>query len=72
MVDTPDKVRNTIKLFEENKEKEGIKTIIQEMMGENEERTKQFEDAQLFNDIELDTGFGVDQITVVEQLLEGD
>ena len=50
MMDTPDKVKNTIKLYEENKDKEGIKTIIQEMMGPNEERAKQFKDAQLLID----------------------
>ena len=72
MIDNPDKVKNTIKLYERNKHREGIKTIIQEMMGSNEERAKQFKDAQLFDDVSLDTAFGVDQGTILEKLLEGD
>ena len=40
MIDNPDKVKNTIKLYERNKDREGIKTIIQELMGSNEDRAK--------------------------------
>ena len=60
MIDNPDKVKNTIKLYERNKDREEIKTIIQEMMGSNEDRVKIFKDAQLFDEIFLDTAFGVD------------
>ena len=41
------------------------------MVGSNEDRAKQFKDAQLFNE-SLDTAFGVDQRTILEKLLEGD
>ena len=60
MIDNVNKVKNTIKLYERNKDREGIKTIIQEMMGSNEDRANKFKDARLFNDIYLDTGFGFD------------
>ena len=59
-------------LYEKNKNKEGIKTIIEEMIGSNEDRVKQFKDAQLLNDVSIDTSFGVDQRTILEKLLEGD
>ena len=72
MINNPDQVKNTIKLYEDGKVKQGIKTIIQEMMGSNEDRAKKFKEARLFNDIYLDTVFGVDQCTILETLLEGD
>mgnify|MGYP001101432510 CR=1 FL=1 len=59
-------------MYEKNKNKEGIKTIIEEMIGSNEDRVKQFKDAQLLNDVSIDTSFGVDQRTILEKLLEGD
>ena len=73
MIDNPDKAKNTIKLFERNKDKEGIKTIIQEMIGSNKDRANKFRDAQLLIDpYPLDTAFGVDQCTILDKLLEGD
>ena len=73
MIDNPDKAKNTIKLFERNKDKEGIKTIIQEMIGSNKDRANKFRDAQLLIDpFPLDTAFGVDQCTILDKLLEGD
>ena len=60
MIDDPDKAKNTIKLYERNKDRQGIKTIIQEMMGSNVDRAKIFKDAQLFIDpYPLDTAIGV-------------
>ena len=45
MIDNPDKVKNTIKLYEKCRNKDRIKTILQEMIGENEVRVKIFKDA---------------------------